>query len=104
MTTSSPGHGTRAHIGHRFHFWPTTPLGWWAVGLAVASIVLVPSWKLMGPAGAFPGLSCGAAGGVVALTAMYRRKERAITVIACLVPFLFVVSFVIGELATIGHS
>lgn len=103
MATSSHGHGTRAHVAHRFAFWPTTRLGWWAVGLAAVSIVLIPSWKLMGPAGAIPGLSCGFAGGVAALAAMGWRKERSITVIVSLVPFLFAVVFVVAEL-TIGHS
>lgn len=67
------------------------------------SIVLIPRWRLMGSAGAIPGLSCGFAGGVVALTAMGGRKERAITVIAGLVPFLFAVVFVLAELI-IDHS
>jgi hypothetical protein len=49
------------------------------------------------------GPSSGAAGGLVALTAIYRLKERAITVIASLAPFLFAVVFVIAEL-TVGHS
>lgn len=103
MATSSHGHGTHGHITHRFLFWPTTTLGWWAAGLGATSIVLIPSWKLMGPAGAIPGLSCGFAGGLVALTAMFRDKERAITVLASLVPFLFTVAFVLAELI-IGHS
>ena len=103
MATSSHGHGTHTHGTHRFHLWPATQLGWWAVCLAIASIVLIPSWRLMGPAGAIPGLSCGLVGGVVALVAMARQKERAIIVAASLVPFIFAVIFLLAELA-IGHS
>ena len=103
MATSSHGHGTRAHTAHRFRFWPTTQLGWWAVGLAAASIVLIPSWSLMGRLGGIPGLVCGFAGGVIALLAIFRQKERAISVFAAFVPFIVVVSFVLAELLG-GHS
>lgn len=82
---------------------PTTQLGWWAVGLAAANVVLVLGWRLMGPLGAFPGFVFGLSGGVVALVAILRRGERAIAVFAALVPFLFVVAFVLGELL-VGHD
>lgn len=82
---------------------PTTRLGRWAVGLAAANVVLVLGWRLMGPLGAFPGFVFGLAGGVVALVAILRRGERAIAVFAALVPFLFVVAFVLGELL-VGHD
>lgn len=102
---AAAGQGHRAHrpVTRRFPFWPKTRLGWSAVTLAAASIVLVPSWKLMGPAGAVPGLSCAVAGGGAALVAMFAMKERAVTVVVSLVPFTFAVVFVIAELA-IGHS
>lgn len=96
-------HGRRAVPVHRLSFWPATRLGWLAVALAVASVVLTPSWKLMGPAGALPGLSCGFAGGVVGLAAIFAVKERAVTVVASVAPFIFAVVFVLAEL-TIGHS
>ena len=51
----------------------------------------------MGPAGAFPGLSCGFAGGIVALVSILRLKERAVTVVAALAPFLFAVVFAVAE-------
>lgn len=102
-TARNQSHGTHSHIARRLPMWPTTQLGWWAVILAVASIVLVPSWKLMGPEGAIPGLSCALAGGLVALVAMFRLKERAITLAASLVPFLFAVLFLAAELI-LGHS
>ena len=61
----------------------------------------------MGPAGAFPGFACGLVGGVVALVAIFRRGERAITVFAALVPFAFVLVFVVGSVfipLIIGHD
>ena len=103
MPTNSHGHGTHAAAAHRFFFWPMTRLGWWAVGLAAASVVLIPSWSLMGRLGGIPGLVCGFAGGVIALLAIFRQKERAISVFAAFVPFVVVVSFVLAEL-TGGHS
>lgn len=82
---------------------PTTRLGRWAVGLGVANVVLVLGWRLMGPLGGFPGFACGLAGGVVALVAIFRRGERAITVFAAIVPLVFVVLFVLLELI-VGHD
>jgi len=82
---------------------PSTRLGRWAVGLAAANVVLLMGWRLMGPLGGFPGLACGLAGGVVALIAIFRHGERAITVFAALLPALFVLAFVAAELI-IGHD
>jgi Na+/proline symporter len=69
----------------------------------VPSIVLVLGWKLMGPAGAFPGLSSGFAGGIVALVSILRLKERAASVAAALVPFAFTVVYLVAELI-VGSS
>ena len=79
---------------------PTTRHGRWAVGLAAASVVLVLAWRVMGPAGAVPGFACGLVAGVVALVAIFRHGERAITVFAALVPLVFVLVFVLGS--TVG--
>jgi 4-hydroxybenzoate polyprenyltransferase len=87
----------------RFAILPTTYLGKWALALAAASIVLLMSWTLMGRLGGIPGLVLGLAGGVVALVAIFRRGERAVTVFAALFPFLNVVGFVLAELL-IGHD
>jgi hypothetical protein len=87
----------------RFAVWPTTRLGSWAVGLAAASVALLFGWSLMGRLGGVPGLAFGLAGGVVALVAIFRREERAVTVFAALVPFLNVVVFLLAELL-IGHA
>jgi len=83
---------------------PTTRLGRWAVGLAAASLVLVPVWTILS-AGAAIGFACALAGGIVALIAIFRRGERAITVFAALLPFpfLFVIVFVLAELI-VGHD
>jgi hypothetical protein len=82
---------------------PATRLGRWAVGLALANVVLVPSWSLLGPLGAFPGFACGLAGGITGLVAIFRRGERALTVYAAVVPLVLVVLFVLAELL-IGHD
>ena len=103
MTTSSHPHQLGSHEPHRFRFLPTTRLGTWAVGLAVASIFLQPTWMLLGPVGGFPGLLAGLIGGVVALVAILRRSERAISVFIALVPFVGVIVFVLGEFL-VGHD
>lgn len=101
MTTARSTH--RLPRRHRRPFWPTTRLGTWAVALAIANVLLVPSWRLLGPLGAFPGLAAGAIGGVVALVAIGRRRERATSVVLAVVPLVLVVLFVLAELL-VGHS
>lgn len=83
---------------HRFVIWPTTRLGRWSVGMAVASVVLGFAWSFLGPLGGAPGLALGFAGGIVALVAIVRRGDRALTVYAALIPFLQVFVLVLGEL------
>jgi len=92
-----------SHVSPRFPTWPTTRLGRWAVGLAAANVLLMFGWRLMGPLGGFPGLACGLVGGALALVAVSRRGERALTVYAAILPLVFVVLFVLGELL-IGHD
>jgi len=82
---------------------PTTQLGKWAFGLAAVSVVLLFGWSLMGRLGGVPGLAFGLAGGVLALVAIFRRGERALTVFAALLPFLNVLIFLLAELL-IGHA
>lgn len=75
---------------------PGTQLGWWAVGLAAASMVLIPAWSfLLG--GAWLGLICGLAGAVCALVAIIRRHERSWLVWLTLLPGLSVIFFFVGE-------
>lgn len=81
---------------------PTTRLGRWAVGLAAGYFVGVLSWRIV-PGGAVIGFACGFTGGVVALVAIFRHGERAISVFAAIVPLLLVVGFVLAELI-IGHD
>ena len=85
----------------RFTVLPTTQLGRWAVGLAAAFLVLVLTAGVV-PRGAALGLACGLAGGVAALIAIARDRERAVTVLAALVPPLIAAAFVLAEL--IGGS
>jgi multisubunit Na+/H+ antiporter MnhB subunit len=75
---------------------PATRLGWWAVGLAAASIVLSFAWSIL-PGGALVAFTCGLAGGVLALIAMIRQRERSWLVFLSLLPMLFVLSFILGE-------
>ena len=81
------------------HFFglPHTKLGWWAVGLAVASIVLVLAWSIL-PGGAWLGFLCGLAGGVIALIAVIRQQERSWLVFLSILPMLNVVIFIGTEL------
>ena len=81
---------------------PTTRLGTWAVGLAAASLVLNFEWRLLGPLGGFPSLLLGLAGGLVALAAIFRGGERAVSVFVALLPFVGVVAFVVAELVGAG--
>lgn len=74
MSARNRVHGRRAPPVHRFRFWPATRLGWLAVALAVASVALTLGWKLISPAGALPGLSCGFAGGVAGLAAIFGQS------------------------------
>jgi hypothetical protein len=97
------GYRSPAEQGRRVTFRPSTRLGTWSVGLAVASIVLLAGWSVMGRLGGVPGLVLGLAAGVVALLAVVRRGERALTVFAALVPFLNVVVFLVVELV-VGHD
>lgn len=84
-------------------FWPATRLGKFAVALAIANLVLVPSWRLMGPLGGLPEFAAGVAGGILALVAVTRRHERSISVVLAIVPLVLVALFVLAELL-IGHS
>lgn len=79
----------------RFAVAPTTRLGKWAVGLAVASFVLGMGWRLMGPVGGFPMIVVALASGVVALRAIFRDGERALTVFAPLVWFLMAAALLV---------
>lgn len=81
---------------------PTTQLGRWAVGLALAFPVLVSTSSLV-PGGAPLGFACGVAGGLLALGSILREGERAASVFAALLPLVLVVAFVLAELL-IGHD
>jgi hypothetical protein len=75
---------------------PHTKLGWWAVGLAVASIVLLFAWSIL-PGGAWFSFICGLAGGIIALVAIIRQQERSWLVWLTLLPMLNVVIFILAE-------
>jgi len=79
-------------------FWarPATRLGWWAVGLAVASFVLGFLWLFL-PGGAILSFLCGLAGGVIALIVIIRQQERSWLVFLSILPMINVFIFIIGE-------
>ena len=103
MTTGDLPHRLPSRKHRRFAIAPTTRLGKWAVGLAVASVVFNFTWRLMGPLGGFPSLTFGLVGGIVGLVAIFRRSERAASVFAALLPFVGVVLFLLAEFL-IGHD
>ena len=75
---------------------PHTKLGWWAVGLAAASIVLMLAWSIL-PGGAMLSFLCGLAGGIIALIAVIRQQERSWLVFLSVLPMLNVFIFILGE-------
>jgi hypothetical protein len=81
----------------RITFLPTTHLGWWAVGLAAAFFPFVFAAAVV-PRGAAIGFVCGLAGGVAALMATIRDRERALTVFVALAPLVIGVAFLLVEL------
>jgi hypothetical protein len=76
---------------------PTTPLGRWAAGLACVFFPLVFAAALV-PRAAAAGFVCGLAGGVTALVAVVRDRERAVTVFAALVPLAIAFAFGLAQL------
>jgi hypothetical protein len=76
---------------------PHTKLGWWAVGLAATSIVLLLTWSIL-PGGAWLSFLCGIAGGIIALIAVIRRHERSWLIFLSILPMLNVVTFIVAEL------
>jgi hypothetical protein len=99
---------THSRLGVR----PRTRLGWWAVGLAAAGLVLavaLPATLMQlaatveGPMVAASnvvvlGFLAAIAGGVVAAVAWFRRAERSVLVLLTMLPALFALYFLIGEL------
>ena len=83
---------TASHCNER----PHTKLGWWAFGLAVASILLMFGWMFL-PGGAGLSFLCGLAGGIIALVAIIRQRERSWAVWLALLPMLNVFVFFLGE-------
>jgi hypothetical protein len=88
----------RALVGHRARIaiLPSTVLGRFAVVLAAAFLPLVFAAAVV-PRGAAIGLLCGLAGGVAALVAIVRDRERAVTVYLALAPLAVAVAFLLAE-------
>ena len=109
MTTSVPSGKAR-----RIHVLPTTSIGWWALGLAGASMMLlfaVPLINLIpGEVGnaaifatytlAFP---AGVVGGIMALVAIIRQHERAVTVFLATLPLVMYLVLIVAEVISGGE-
>ena len=94
--------GPRTRHGSRVLFLPRTEVGGWAVWLAVAFFGLVLLGTVV-PRGGGLAFVCGLLGGVLALVAIVREHERALTVFAALVPLAFAVGFVVAQLVGVGR-
>lgn len=91
---------------------PHTRLGWWAVWLAAAFVVmfLINSFAFMPTSGNAPWrhvilpfygitmLACGLASGITGWIAVIRNHERSWLVLLTLLPGLWVVFMLVGEL------
>ena len=99
MSVRAERRGSPVQHGPRIAILPTTNLGRWAVGLAAAFFPLVFAAAVV-PRGAALGFVCGLAGGVVALMAIVRDRERAVTVFAALAPLAIALAFVLAESIT----
>ena len=114
MTARAP----HTPLWRRIFTLPRTRLGWWSVGLAAVSVVMVlfgygvfevlmvrvlgryqqARWE--GVVITFYGITmllCGLAGGVVSLVALLRRRERSALVWLAVVPGLAAIVFLVGE-------
>ena len=77
---------------------PATSLGKWAVGLALASFVLNFLWSVMPfHLGAFPSFLCGIIGGILALIAVTRLRDRSLLVYLAILPLISVIVFILAE-------
>lgn len=96
----------------RVHLLPTTFLGRWALRLAGASVVLLFAAPLVNLIAwvrivAIPllytlALAAAVVGGVLALVAIIRDNERALSVFAATVPLLFYLVFTVIEVLAGG--
>ena len=84
-------------VPSRFFQVPHAKLGWWAIGLAIASFLLSFAWMFL-PGGAMLSFLCGLAGGIIALIAVIREHERSWMVWLSILPMFGVVVFILGEI------
>lgn len=98
---------------NRFFALPSTKLGWWAVWVAVAFVVLfavnvlviMPTsenaawWRAILPFYGIAMIGCGIGSGVVALVAIVRKRERSWLVWLPLIPAAMMLFLIVGEFA-----
>lgn len=77
---------------------PHTRLGWWAIGLAATFVVLLIFGYNILPLYGIVLLFCGLCSGVLGLFAVLRQRERSALVWLAMLPGLFALAFLIGEL------
>ena len=88
--------GMSADKATRIHLLPTSRLGWWAVVFSGVAIVWTLVWAIV-PFGALFAFAVGSVGGVLALIAVVRDKDKSLCVYVALVPMLFVLWFLLTE-------
>lgn len=107
VRATSPGQP----VQRRIFGWPSTRLGWWAVGLMVTFVVLMiingavfmrlpedVTWRAtLLPFYGFAMLACGLAAGISALVALTRRHERSWLVWLPILAGMFVIFLILGE-------
>jgi hypothetical protein len=88
---------TTPAASRHLHWLPTTRLGTWALALGLLFVASLPLNSFIEGAGRFVAL-VGLLGGALAVFAIMRRGERALLVVAALLPALFVLGFELAEL------
>ena len=76
---------------------PHSPEGRWAVGLALVSVITSFMWRIL-PGGGWTFLITGFCGGILALLAIIRKRERNWLVYLAVLPLVQALIFFVGEL------
>ena len=93
----------------RWVVFPTTPVGWWALRLAGASVALLFAAPLLNLIPGFApvtyslALAAALVSGVLAPIAIIRDKERALSVFAAMIPLLFYLVFTVLEFTVLAE-
>src|SRR5215203_3342126 len=91
-------HATHTQLWRKVISLPHTRLGGWAVGSAATFVVLLFFGYNILPLYGIVLLFCGLCSGLLGLFAVLRRHERSALVWLAMLPGLFALAFLIGEL------